>query len=175
MPSRSTGSAISTSTASSEPTKAPALTASSALTPASSSGWAANGTAASSTAAPSATAQSGSMRGRPSAARAPRGCLEARPPSGAGPAQPVADRECDEHHADRVGPYHRGCPEVRCKQAYDGDLDDERRHSDEEYEHAEKHEVDVAMPLEQAILTQRTQKAFRPDPVLRETLNELFE
>ena len=31
------------------------------------------------------------------------------------------------------------------------------------------------MELEQAIRTRRTQKAFRPDPVPRETLDELFE
>ena len=31
------------------------------------------------------------------------------------------------------------------------------------------------MDLEQAIRTRRTQKAFRPDPVPRETLDELFE
>ena len=31
------------------------------------------------------------------------------------------------------------------------------------------------MDLEQAIHTRRTQKAFRPDPVPRETLDELFE
>src|SRR3954465_1683818 len=31
------------------------------------------------------------------------------------------------------------------------------------------------MELDQAIRTRRTQKAFRPDPVPRETLDELFE
>jgi nitroreductase len=35
--------------------------------------------------------------------------------------------------------------------------------------------VTVLMELEQAIRTRRTQKAFRPDPVPRETLQELFE
>jgi nitroreductase len=35
--------------------------------------------------------------------------------------------------------------------------------------------VTVLMELEQAIRTRRTQKAFRPDPVPRETLDELFE
>jgi nitroreductase len=35
--------------------------------------------------------------------------------------------------------------------------------------------VTVLMELEQAIRTRRTQKAFRPDPVARETLEELFE
>ncbi|HEX4719967.1 MAG TPA: nitroreductase [Thermoleophilaceae bacterium] len=33
----------------------------------------------------------------------------------------------------------------------------------------------VPMDLEEAIRTRRTQKAFRPDPVPRETLDELFE
>src|SRR4029078_11697580 len=33
----------------------------------------------------------------------------------------------------------------------------------------------VLMDLEQAIRTRRTHKAFRPDPVPRETLEELFE
>jgi nitroreductase len=35
--------------------------------------------------------------------------------------------------------------------------------------------VTVLMELEQAIRTRRTQKAFRPDPVPRATLDELFE
>jgi nitroreductase len=35
--------------------------------------------------------------------------------------------------------------------------------------------VTVLMELDQAIRTRRTQKAFRPDPVPRETLDELFE
>jgi nitroreductase len=35
--------------------------------------------------------------------------------------------------------------------------------------------VTVLMELEEAIRSRRTQKAFRPDPVPRETLDELFE
>jgi nitroreductase len=35
--------------------------------------------------------------------------------------------------------------------------------------------VTVLMELQEAVRTRRTQKAFRPDPVPRETLEELFE
>ena len=71
MPSASTGAAISTQTATSDPTKTPALTSSSALTDSRRKGPATNGTTASMAAAASVTRQSPRRPGRRSASRPP--------------------------------------------------------------------------------------------------------
>ena len=100
--------------------KAPAEIASSAPTATSSSGSAANGTAARRTAATSIEqAQAANVRMA----------------VGEAAAQPVADRQGDEHDPDRVRPHDRRGAEVGSEQTHGGDLGSERpgpHHEDED-------------------------------------------
>ena len=64
--------------------------------------------------------------------------VEVRMPVGQAAAEPVADRERDEHDRDRVRPHDRRVAEERRDQPRDGDLGAERRGPDDEDEQLER-------------------------------------
>ena len=116
-PSSSSGTATSTSVPNSDAVNAPTDRLSNALTLKDRNGCAMNGTTASS-ALPSSTSA------------AQRALLRA--PVGQPPAEPVADRQRQQHDRDRVRPDHRRGAEERRHQALGGDLRPQRAHADRE-------------------------------------------
>ena len=125
-PSSITGGATSTVTATSEPMKAPAETSSSASTETSRNGSATNGI--------SADRERGDQHERAEA-------LPVRMAVGEPAAEPVADRQRDEHDADHVRPHDRRGAEERRHQPGGRDLGAERRRPDDEHEQPERREV----------------------------------
>ena len=122
-PSISTGTATSASTPNSEPAKPPIETLSNASTDSDSSGCATNG-----------TTREQDRRDEHEQAQP----LHVRVAVGQPAAEPVADRQRDEHDADRVRPHDRRVAEVRGDQPRDGDLRPEGRDADDEDEQPER-------------------------------------
>ena len=127
IPSSSTGTATSTSTAASDPRKPPIDSAPSALTASCRNGSDTNGTIASS------TAGAQHDRAQPAQVRAPVGQL---------PTHRVAGRQRDQDGGDRVGPDDRRGPEVGGEQAGRGDLRAEAGRADAERDRPQPPERD---------------------------------
>ena len=118
-PSSSSGTATSTSVPNSEAVNAPTLMFSNALTESVRNGCEMNGH----------DRQQHAPAQHQRRQRAPL-----RPPVGEPPAEPVADRQRQQHDRDRVRPDHRRGTEERRHQALGGDLRAQRAHADREDE-----------------------------------------